>query len=84
MGHDLDESFLYTCRDFYFEKTISMVYILPLNHKYFFVGAQNILSKYQKQKGSGTSQQSLFRSRNEFRKIPLFFIYYLTKFDNVM
>ena len=41
MGHDLDESFLYTCRDFYFEKTISMVYILPLNHKYFFEGAQN-------------------------------------------
>ena len=26
---------------------------------------------YQKQKGSGTSDQSLFRLRNKFRKIPL-------------
>ena len=33
---------------------------------------------YQKQKGSGTSDQSLFRSQNKFRKIPLFAIYYLT------
>ena len=39
---------------------------------------------YQKQKGSGTSDQSLFRLQNKFRKIPLFVIYYLTKFDDVM
>ena len=39
---------------------------------------------YQKQKESETSHQSLFRSWNNFRKIPLFFIYYLTKFDDVM
>ena len=26
---------------------------------------------YQKQKGPGTSDQSLFRLRNKFRKIPL-------------
>ena len=39
---------------------------------------------YQKQKGSGTSAQSLFRSRNKFREIPLFVIYYLTKFDDVV
>ena len=38
---------------------------------------------YQKQKGSGTSDQLLFRSQNKFRKIPLFVIYYLTKFDDV-
>ena len=38
---------------------------------------------YQKQKGSGTSHQSLFRSQNKFRKIPLFVIHYLTKFDDV-
>ena len=38
---------------------------------------------YQKQKGSGTSHQSLFRPQNKFRKIPLFVIYYLTKFDDV-
>ena len=37
---------------------------------------------YQKQKGSGTSDQSLFRSQNKFRKIPLFAIYYLTNFDD--
>ena len=34
---------------------------------------------YQK---SGTIDQSLFRSRNKFRKIPLFVMYYLTKFDD--
>ena len=39
---------------------------------------------YQKQKGSGTSHQSFFRPWNKFRKIPLFVIYYLTKFDDVM
>ena len=39
---------------------------------------------YQKQKGSGTSDQPLFKSRNKFRKIPLFVIYYLTKLDDVM
>ena len=39
---------------------------------------------YQKQKGRGTSAQSLFRLRNKFRKIPLLVIYYLTKFDDVM
>ena len=39
---------------------------------------------YQKQKGSGTSDQSLLKSRNNFRKIRLFVIYYLTKFDDVM
>ena len=38
---------------------------------------------YQKQKGSGTSDQSLFRLQNKFRNIPLFVIYYLTKFDDV-
>ena len=39
---------------------------------------------YQKQKGSGTSHQSLFRKRNKFKKIPLFVLYHLTKFDDVM
>ena len=39
---------------------------------------------YKKQKGSGTIHQSLFRSWNKFRKIPLFAIYYQTKFDDVM
>ena len=36
---------------------------------------------YKKQKGSGSSDQSLFRLQNKFKNIPLFVIYYLTKFD---
>ena len=36
---------------------------------------------YQKQKGPGTSDQSLFKLQNKFRKIPLLVMYYLTKFD---
>ena len=39
---------------------------------------------YQKEKGPGTSAQSLFRLRKKFRKIPLLVIYYLTKFDDVI
>ena len=39
---------------------------------------------YQKQIKSGTSDQLLFSSQNKFRKIPLFVLYYLTKFDDVM
>ena len=39
---------------------------------------------YQKQKGSGTSDQSLLNLQNKFRKVCLFVIYYLTKFDDVM
>ena len=39
---------------------------------------------YQKQKGPGTIDQSLFRLQNKFRKIPLLIIYYGTKFDDVL
>ena len=39
---------------------------------------------YQKQKGPGTGDQSLFRLRNKFRKIPLLVKYYLIKFDDVI
>ena len=39
---------------------------------------------YQKQKGPGTSSQSLFRLRNKFRKIPLLVVCYLTKFGDVI
>ena len=38
---------------------------------------------YLKQKGSGTSDQLLFRLQNKFRKIHLLVIYYLSKFDNI-
>ena len=39
---------------------------------------------FQKQKGPGTSDWSLFRLQNKFRKIPLLVIYYLNKFDDVI
>ena len=39
---------------------------------------------YQKQKGPGTSDQSVFRLKNKFKKISLLVIYYLTKFDGVI
>ena len=38
---------------------------------------------YLKQKGSGTSEQLLFRLQNKSKNIPLFVMYYLTKFDDV-
>ena len=39
---------------------------------------------YEKKKGPGTSDQSLFRLQNKFIKIPLLVIYYLTKFYDVI
>ena len=39
---------------------------------------------FLKQKRSGTSDQSLFRLQNKFRKIPLLVIYYLSKFDDII
>ena len=39
---------------------------------------------YQKQKGSGTSDQLLVRLRDKFKYISLFVICYLTKFDDIM
>ena len=39
---------------------------------------------YLKQKGPGTSDQSLFRLQNKFKKLPLLVIYYVTKFDDII
>ena len=39
---------------------------------------------YQKQRGPGTSEQSLFGLLNKFRKIPLLVMYDLTKFDDLI
>ena len=39
---------------------------------------------YQKQKGPGTCNQSLFSLQNKFTKISLLVIYYLAKFDGVI
>ena len=51
----------------------------------FFLLNQVFFSRqsYQKQKGPGTRDQSLFRLQDKFRKIPILFIYYLIKFDDV-
>ena len=38
---------------------------------------------YQKQKGPATCHQSLFSTQNKFRKVPLFVLYYLIKFDDM-
>ena len=34
--------------------------------------------------GGGTSDQSLFRLQNKFRKVTLLVMYYLTKFDDAI
>ena len=39
---------------------------------------------YQKQIGPGTSDQSLFRLQDKSRKMPLLFLYYLIKFDDII
>ena len=39
---------------------------------------------YQKQKGAGTSDQSLIRLQHKFRKLPLLVIYHLKKSCNVI
>ena len=66
----------------YFErglsKSLKKVTLFSLSNPVLF-NRQN----YQKQKEPGTSDQSLFRLQNKFRKIPLFVIY-LTKSDDVM
>ena len=57
-------------------KKVTLVFLLnpvPFNRQ-----------NYQKQKGPGTSDQSLFKLRNKFRKISLLVMYYLTKFDDVI
>ena len=67
----------------YFERVLSKslkkLTLFFLSIPIFFNG-QN----YHKQKGSGTSDQLLFRLHSKFKNIPLFLIYYLIKFDDVM
>ena len=42
------------------------------------------MDKVNKEKGPGTSDQSLFRLQKKLRKIPLLVIHYLTKFDDII
>ena len=62
-----------------YQKALKKLTIFFLSNPVPFNG-----QSYQKQKGPGTSDQSLFRLQNKFRKIPLLVMYYLTKFDDVM
>ena len=67
----------------YFQRTLSKTF-----EKFTSFFLSNLVpfngQSYQKQKGPGTSDQSLFRLQNKFRKIPLLVMYYLTKFDDVI
>ena len=67
----------------YFErglsKSLKKLTIIFLSNPVPFNG-----QSYQKQKGPRTSNQSLVRLQNKFRKIPLLVIYYLTKFDDII
>ena len=62
-----------------YQKTLKKLILLFLSNPAPFNGQSN-----QKQKGPGTSDQSLFRLQNKFRKICLLVMYYLTKFDDVI
>ena len=67
----------------YFEKGLSKS-LKKVNFIFSFKSGPFKGQSYQKQKGSGTSAESFSRSRNKFRKILLFVIHGLTKFDDVM
>ena len=62
-----------------YQKALKKLTIFFLSNPVPFNG-----QSYQKQKGSGTSHQLLFRLQNKFRKIPLLVIYYLIKFYNII
>ena len=62
-----------------YQKALKKLTLFFLSNPVLFNG-----QSYQKQKGPGTSDQSLFRLQNKFRKIPLLIIYYLTKFDDII
>ena len=62
-----------------YQKALKKLTIFFLSNPIPFNG-----QSYQKQKGSETSHQLLFRLQNKFRKSPLLVVYYLTKFDNII
>ena len=62
-----------------FSKSLKKLTLFFLSNSASFNGQY-----YEKQKGSGTFDQLLFRFQNKFRKIPLLVMYYLTKFDDVI
>ena len=62
-----------------YQKALKKVTSFFLSNPVPFNGQNN-----QKQKAPGTSDQSLFRLQNKFRKVPLLVMYYLTKSDDVI
>ena len=67
----------------YFERGLSK----PLKKSTFFFLLKQVpfnVQSFQKQKGPGTSDPSLFELQKKFRKIPLLVIYYLTNFNDVI
>ena len=63
-----------------YQKAFKKLTLFSLSSPFPFKG-----QSYRKQKGPGTSDQSLFRRlQNKFRKILLLVMYYLTKFDDVI
>ena len=58
--------------------------IKKVNFIFSFEPSPFYWAKLSKQKGLGTSDQSLLRLQNKYRKIPLLVIYCLTKFDEVI
>ena len=61
-----------------YQKALKKLTIFFLSNPVSFNG-----QSYQIQNGCGTSDQSLFRLPNKFRKTPLLVTYYLTKFDDI-
>ena len=58
--------------------------VLQMLTLFFLLNPVPLTDKVIKQKGPRTSDQSLFRFQNKFRKIPSLVIYCLTKFDDVI
>ena len=62
-----------------YQKALKKLTLFFLSNPVAFNG-----KSYQKQNGLGTSDQSLFKLQNKFRKIPLLVIYDLTKFGDII
>ena len=67
----------------YFERGLSKS-LKKVNFIFSFEPSPFLWENYQKQKGPGISDQSLFRLQNKFREVPLLIMYYLIKLDDVM
>ena len=72
------DPFLYILKEDY-QKPLKKLTLFFLSNPVLFNG-----QRYKKQKGLGTSDQSLFRLQIKFTKISLLVIYYQNKFDGVI